>query len=154
MDAKALYWTAALVNMAVLSGFALAGVRQIRRGEVARHQRSMRIAATLVVAFLVSYAIKLAVLGGEDLAVWSAVSRGTLYLHELCVLAMMIAGSGALLLGRSFRSTRAASDDPNAAEADPKRLARHRRFGRVAVHAALLGLLSAGFVLVGMYQRL
>lgn len=153
MDAKVLYWTGALVNMAVLCGFAVAGVRQVRRGEVARHQRSMRIAASLVVAFLVSYVLKLMMLGSEDLSLWSAAARNALHFHELCVLFMVVCGVAALLLGRSLRITSAVSDEPGSPDADPQRLLRHRRLGRTAVFAAWLGLLSAATVLIGMYQR-
>jgi uncharacterized membrane protein YozB (DUF420 family) len=154
MDAKVLYWTGALLNMAVLTGFALSGVRQIRRGEIARHKRSMQIAASLVVAFLISYGLKLATLGREDLSVWSSSTRNMLHFHELCVLVMMVGGGVALYLGRSFRQTSAVGDDPELPAADPARLARHRRLGRIAAVTAVLGVLSAAFVLAGMYRRL
>ena len=41
MDAKVLYWTGALVNLGVISVLLARGVFLIRRGEVARHRRSM-----------------------------------------------------------------------------------------------------------------
>ena len=55
MDAKVLYWTGAFVNFAVITVLVLRGIGQIRRGEVARHRRSMLTGAALVGAFLVSY---------------------------------------------------------------------------------------------------
>lgn len=153
MDPKVVYWTAAFLNMAVLTGFALSGVRSIRRGDTARHRRAMTIAALLVVAFLVSYPLKLVWLGREDRAVWSALSVGVLRFHELCVLVMSIAGALALWRGRRLARTRAVLDTPDAPAADARSLAAHRRVGRIAVVGAVLGLLSAGFVLAGMYAR-
>ena len=78
MDLKVAYWTAAWINLLVLSFFALSGVQQVRRGQVARHRRSMLTAVWLVVFFVVSYLVKLALLGREDLTVWSAAAIWTL----------------------------------------------------------------------------
>ena len=36
MDAKVIYWAAAVVNFVALTAFAVAGVRQAGRGELAR----------------------------------------------------------------------------------------------------------------------
>ena len=63
MDPKLLFWTAALLDLAMLVGFALVGVRYARRGEIARHQRAMRIATLLVLGFLGAYLAKVFVLG-------------------------------------------------------------------------------------------
>ena len=154
MNANVIYWTAALINMGVLAGFALAGVRQIRRGEAERHRRSMWIAASLVIGFVVSYAGKLALLGREDLSVWSDAARYTLRFHELCVLCMVVGGVSALRLGARLRGSSLASDDPDALPPDPAEHAWHRRAGKLALGGALLGFVSAGFVLAGMYGRL
>jgi uncharacterized membrane protein YozB (DUF420 family) len=154
MDPKVIYWTGALINMALLTGFVIAGVRQVKRGEVERHRRSMLIAASLVVAFILSYVGKVAYLGREELAVWSGAARNTLRFHELCVLAMVIAGGHAIYLGRKLRASSLVSDDPNAPAPDPKQHRRHKLAGRVAGVAAVLGFASAAFVLVGMYGRM
>jgi len=153
VDPKLAYWTAALINMAILTGFALAGVRHVRRGETARHRRAMRIAGLLVLLFLISYPIKVLVLGREDRSDWTAMSVGVLRFHELCVLAMTIGGTLAWLRGRRLARTRAVLGTPDAPDAEPASLAAHRRVGRIAVVGAVLGLLSAGFVLAGMLAR-
>ena len=149
MDAKAVYWTAALINLGVLTGLALAGVRAIRRGDVARHRRRMQTAAALVVAFLVSYLFKLAWLGRETLALWSPAERRVLRLHELCVLVMLAAGLFALGRGRALARGLAA-----APSADPKLARGHRIAGRIALVAAVFALLSSICVLAGMYARI
>ena len=149
-----IYWTAAWLNMLVLTGFALSGVRQVRRGQIARHRRSMLTASALVLGFVVSYAIKLAVLGREDLSVWSPTSVGILRFHELCIAVMLIAGTLAIWRGRKLARTQLLVQAPDAPKPDLKQLARHKRAGRTAVAAALLGMLSAALVLAGMYGRL
>lgn len=153
MDAKVAYWTAAFVNFTVLTAYALAGVRRIRRGEVARHRRAMLIAASLVAAFLVSYPVKLMVLGREDLSVWSATDVSVLRLHELCVSVMVVSGVMALWRGRRLSRTRAVLDSQDAEVAPAELIARHRRIGRIAVGGAVLGWLTAGGVLAGMFAR-
>lgn len=153
MDPKVAYWTAAFANFTLLTAFAVAGVRHVRRGEVARHRRAMTIAAGLVVAFLVSYPLKVVFLGREDLGVWSATSVGVLRFHEVCVLAMVVGGTLALLRGRRLGRTRAVLTSPDAPAATPPMRAAHRRVGRVAVLGAILGWLSAGLVLAGMFAR-
>ncbi len=153
MDPKLVYWTAAFVNMAVLTGFALAGVRHIRRGEMAHHRRAMTIAALLVVVFLVSYPLKLMLLGREDRSSWSTLSVGILRFHEVCVLVMSISGALAFWRGRRLARASAALDTHDAPPADPHSRAAHRRLGRIAIVGAVLGLLSAGFVLAGMFAR-
>lgn len=153
MDPKLAYWTAALINMAILTGFALAGVRHVRRGETARHRRAMRIAGLLVLAFLVSYPIKVMWLGREDRSAWTATSVGVLRFHELCVLVMTVGGGLAWWRGRRLARTRALLGTPEAPAADPAAIAAHRRVGRFAVVGAILGLLSAGFVWAGMLAR-
>ena len=151
MDPKVVYWGAAVANFAVLTGFAVAGVRQIKRGERERHRRSMRVAASLVVVFLVSYVLKLAFLGREDRSSWSTFDVWTLGFHELCVLAMLVGGGTALVLGRRLEGTKLFSADGDApAKSD---LARHGVAGRVATIGAVLGLLSAGVVWLGMLGR-
>ena len=154
MDPKVVFWTAALLNMAVVVGSALAGVRRARLGQYAAHRRRMLLSIWLVVAFLVSFVLKSATLGPEDLDAWSALHRGILWTHELCVSAMLVAGLSALVLARRLDLPRGPSSRPIA----PKRLARgmrlHRLAGRTAVISSLAGLVTAAGVLLGMYQRI
>lgn len=153
MDPNLIFWTAAVANFIVLAGFVFRGVRQIKRGEVARHRRSMIVAASLVVAFLVSYGFKLGLLGREDRSLWSASDVWILRFHELCVLAMIVGGGAALVLGSRLVQTRRFTFSPDDPMAEPRDLARHRFAGRVAVGGALLGVISAVFVWLGMLSR-
>ena len=150
MDPKVLYWTAAWVNMLAISVLAARGIGQIRRAEVARHRRSMTTCALLVAAFLVSYGFKLALLGREDLSVWSDPARWTLRFHELCVLTMLVAGGVALQRAHSMKGTRNVTRLPGDAPAPAATRRVHRRAGRTAVVGAALGVLSAAAVLAGM----
>lgn len=154
MDAKVLYWTAAFANFGLITALAIRGVGQIRRGEVARHRRSMLTCAALVGAFLVSYGLKLAFLGRENLAVWSAFHINNLRFHETCVLLMLIAGVVAVTRARKMRDTRSVTRDPASPPAAASTVRWHHRAGWVGVGSAVLGLVTAGVVLLGMYSRL
>jgi uncharacterized membrane protein YozB (DUF420 family) len=153
MDAKVLYWSGALLNMLLISGLALYGVRCARRGELARHARAMRAAALLVGLFLISYVLKLAFLGREALDTWSPAALWMLRFHELCVLAMVVAGGAALALGRRLRRSRSFTRAPGDPPAPPGLPGRHRLAGRTALAGAILGVASAAAVLGGMYAR-
>ena len=153
MDPKLLYWSVAPVNMTAVVGLAAAGVRAVRRGELVRHRRCMTLAAWLVPAFLLSYLVKRFWAGSEDLELWSAAARLNLYVHESFVTTLLLAGAGALLLGRRIARTRRFTGRAADPAPGPLQLRRHRRFGWVAVTAATLGLLTACGVLAGMFAR-
>jgi uncharacterized membrane protein YozB (DUF420 family) len=154
MDPKVIYWSGAFANMALITVLALRGVGQVRRGEVRSHRRSMLSCIALVVAFLVSYVLKVAYLGREELDQWSAFYVNTLRFHETCVLAMTIAGGIALHRARAMRGTRNRTRnaaDPHAPVATTRL---HRRAGRVGIASLVFALASAGVVLFGMYARM
>ena len=153
MDPKLIYWTAALINLGVLCVYAVQGVRHVRRGEIARHRRAMAIASALVLAFLLSYVVKLMVLGRENMAVWSTVDVWVLRIHEVFVLQMVLAGAVAWLQARKLLPTRLVTRDPKDPAPDPATAKIHRVAGRTAVAGALLGFLLAFGVLFGMYVR-
>jgi len=154
MDAKFLFWCAALLNMLVMFALMANGVRQVRRGNVESHRRSMIAATSLILLFLVSYLFKASLLGKEDFSLWSRAAVWNLRFHETCVLVMLIAGGFALARARRMRGTRNVTrerDDPMAPEATVRS---HRRAGWTAVTAGLLGLATAAIVLAGMFGRL
>lgn len=153
MNANLAYWTVALGNMALVVAFAWRGVRQVRRGEVACHRRSMSAAGALVLLFVLSYVAKVALLGREDRSAWAVGDVATLYVHESCVGVMLVAGVGAGLQALRLRRTRRVTGAPADPPAAPATLRRHRRFGWTAVVAAALGLATAAAVLWGMYRR-
>jgi uncharacterized membrane protein YozB (DUF420 family) len=154
LDLKVLYWTGAFINFSLITALAIRGVGQIRRGEVARHRRSMLTCAALVGAFLASYGLKLVFLGRENLAVWSAFYMGSLRFHETCVLLMIVSGIVAVTRARKMRGTRSVTRDPASPPAPESTVRWHHRAGWTGVGSAVLGLLTAGMVLFGMYSRL
>lgn len=148
-----LFWTAALVNLGVVCAMALSGVRCAHRGEIARHRRAMKVASWLVVAFLLSYVLKVLLIGREDMARWSNVDLWVLRLHELFVMGMLVAGSVAWLRSRKLAGTRIVTRDARDPEPDPTVLRGHKRAGWAAVLSAIGGFLLAVGVLAGMYSR-
>ncbi len=153
MEAQRIFWTVALFDLAAVAALAASGVRHRRRGDVKRHARNMISAVSLVLLFLVAYVAKTALLGREDLAVWSPLQRWTLWIHEACVFTMLIAGAMAGQRALRLRRTRNATRDPGDPPAPPRLVSWHRRAGWAAVAAAGLGFVSAVLVLVGMYER-
>src|SRR5262249_55582033 len=71
VNAKLLFWTVALANLALIVACGSRGVRAIRRGEVRAHRRMMLTATALVALFLASYVAKVAWLGKEDRSGWT-----------------------------------------------------------------------------------
>jgi uncharacterized membrane protein YozB (DUF420 family) len=154
LDPKVLFWTGAFINMNVVVGLAIFGVKRLREGFPSRHRSLMITASLLVVGFILAYVLKLVFLGREDLSVWSQAAVWTLRFHETCVLTMVVGGALALRWGSQLSTTRSFTLNPEDPEADPALVNRHRRAGRTAVIGAALGLASSGFVLQGMYARL
>ncbi len=153
MNPGLVFWTAAFVNLGIVCAMAVLGVRCARRGEIARHRQAMKLASWLVVAFLLSYVLKVVMIGREDMARWSSLDLWLLRIHELFVLVMLIAGGIAWIQSRRLVATRSVTRDPRDPEADPGVLRRHRRAGWTAVLSALAGFALAGAVLAGMYAR-
>ena len=153
MDAKLLFWAAALANLGVLCGFAVLGVRHARRGEIARHQRSMKIATLLIVAFLGAYVLKVVFLGREDQSSWTLVDVWVLRVHEVFVLFMLGGGAVAWIQGRKLLGTRRVTHDPEDPAPDTRLVRTHRIAGRVAVIGGVLAFVMAIGVLAGMVAR-
>ena len=145
MDPKLAYWIGVLLNTSVVLGCALLGWREIRRGNVERHRRWMNTAVILIVLFLLSYPLKVIFLGKEQLDTWSPSAVLVLRIHETIVLVMVVAGTAARLLARRLAP---------GTGAPPVVRRRHRRAGRTAVVALAFVLLTATWVLAGMYLRL
>jgi uncharacterized membrane protein YozB (DUF420 family) len=151
MDARLVFWSAALVNLGAILACALVGLWLVRRGEVAAHRRCMLTASGLVVLFLVAYVAKVALVGHEDRSTWSALDHAVLYVHELCIAGMLGGGSLALLRAHRFRPL---LGDPPSLPAGPlPGAAGHRRAGRTAIVGGVLAFLTAAGVLAGMFSR-
>ena len=153
MDPRLAYWTFALLDLVAVVGFAAAGVAAVRRGDVLRHRKRMLAAAALVGVFLLSYLVKLALIGREDLASWEPASIWMLRIHELWVFFMLIAGGVAGTRALRLRRTRNFTRNPQDPPAPAALLRWHRGAGKTAVCAAALALGFAGLVLAGMYRR-
>ena len=153
MDPKILFWAAALLNLGVLCGFGLFGVRYARRGEIARHRRNMKIAALLIGAFLGAYLLKVVLLGREDQSLWTSLDVWVLRIHELFVLFMLGGGIVAWIQGRKLEGTRLVTRDPADPAPDARVAQLHRRAGWTAVVGGVLAFVMAIGVLAGMIAR-
>ena len=152
LDPKVVYWTGALLNMVAALAIAAFGASRIRRAEIPRHARAMKVAVTLVVLFVLSYALKLRLLGREALELWEPRFVHVLRFHETCVAVMVLAGGTALYLATTRRLADPPAPDQLARRARVARI--HRACGWTALVACGLGAVSAGYVLYGMYARL
>ena len=103
MDGKLLYWTGAFINFAAVCALALVGVKRIRARDVRGHRRMMLASSALVLGFLVSYVLKLMVLGPENLLVWDSLSRWSLRIHESWIAIMILCGAYAGYRAFGFR---------------------------------------------------
>ena len=153
MDAKLLFWSAALANLGVLCGFALLGVRCARRGEFARHRRAMKIASWMILGFVGAYALKVVFLGREDQSTWTLFDVWVLRIHELFVVLMLGGGAVAWIQGAKLAKTRLVTHDPEDPAPDPSVARIHRVAGRVGVIGGVLAFLMAIGVLAGMIAR-
>ena len=153
MNPKLVYWTVALANLGVVVMCGARGIRAIRRGDVRAHLRMMITASALVALFLVSYLAKVAVLGKEDRAGWTALDHAVLGIHELCIAAMLVAGAVALYRAwRYSAQLRPSWTIPRAADALPGRV-HHRRAGKIASWAGVFAFVTAIGVWAGMLLR-
>ena len=134
--------------------FAVRAMVAVKSGRPEQHRKWMWAAASLVIGFVASYALKLFFLGREDLSVWSARDVNILRFHETCVLVMLVGGGLAFRFGGKLRTTRVFTRNDEDPLPDANLIARHRLAGRLGIGGTVLGFISAGFVLAGMYQRL
>ncbi|HYB13578.1 MAG TPA: DUF420 domain-containing protein [Myxococcota bacterium] len=153
MDGRLLYWTAAFANMLLIVVLGLLGVRAVRRGRVRQHRRCMLVASGLVIGFLGSYLLKVALLGREELERWDAASVIVLRIHELCVFTMLLGGIAAASRAFAMRRDPIVRGTPTSLPRDSGLRMWHRRAGWTALTGALLGVVTAALVLAGMYGR-
>ena len=144
MGIRVLYWTFALTTMAAAVGSAVVGQWHARNGRVLEHRRAMTSAGILIGIFLISYVLKVAIIGKESLASWTHLEVLVLRAHESLVALMLLAGAGAGYLGSRRRIHGQERTSSNLA---------HKIVGRIAIASGTLGLVTAGMLLVGMYGR-
>ncbi len=140
------YWSGALINLGVATGCAFLGWREIRRGRREIHRKWMNAAVILVLAFLVSYPLKLIFLGKEDLLLWSHMDVTILRIHETFVLLMVLSGGAARWLARRLRV--------GGSQVSSQWKGWHRWCGRMALGCSAGGLLTAALILLGMVRRI
>lgn len=154
MNPSLAFWTAALIDLLAIAVLVAIGIRNIRRGNLSRHRRCMKGAATLVACFLGIYPLKVFFFGREQLPEWSDQAVTILRIHELCVLAMIVGGSAALFLARKMnRDRNQLTQLPDIPLAPAPTLRKHRMAGWTAAIGAGLAFLTAAIVLAGMYER-
>ena len=136
--------------MVAMLALALSGVAWARRGDYVRHRRRMLGAVSLVLLFLFSYVVKVATLGPEQLEAWPRIYVWVLRSHESFIAILVLAGSTAVGLALWHRMP---IPRPRSEAANRTHLW-HRRAGRTALAGGLLGILTASYVLYGMYARL
>ena len=157
LDPRLAYWTAAWLNMALVVVLALAGLRQASRKNFETHRRLMLAAAWLIVGFVASYAVKLYALGREALETWDTSYVQVLRVHELCVAILVGAGAVALWKALQLGLPPGGAQGESSARPAPETLFRgiqlHRRAGFLAIGSASFGLLTAAYVLYGMWTR-
>lgn len=154
MDGKFLFWSGALVNFGAVCVLALIGVKRIRARDLRGHRRMMLASSALVLAFMVSYVVKLMYLGPEHLRVWDSFSLWSLRIHESWIAVMLVGGSYAGFRAWMFRRglpTNGLLEDRLSPLASRRH---HRVAGWIAVAGSLCAFLTACLVLYGMYLRL
>ncbi len=132
------FWIFSILLLSFATICALAGVLRIRRGDLLAHRRRMLVAMASVATFLLSYLLKLALVGREDLDLWDPNAVWTLRVHESFMAIMLVTGAVAFALARRFHQHPAGAERGSA-----RRRFWHSWFGRVAVVAAVCGLLLA-----------
>jgi uncharacterized membrane protein YozB (DUF420 family) len=153
VDPNLVFWSVALANLGVVVFCTSMGVRRIRAKDVAGHRRMMFTAISLVVLFLLSYVVKVGMLGREDKSAWTGFDFAILYIHELCVTSMLIGGAVAIYRAARFRAGLGPKLKLPPGTNPLKGLQAHRRAGWVAVVGSVLGFVTAIGVLAGMFAR-
>ena len=153
MDPNLLFWSGALANLGVIVFCTFTGVQRIRAKDVVGHRRRMITAMALIAGFLVAYLLKVGMMGREDKSAWTTLDFVILYVHEVCVVAMLAGSAVALYRAAKFRAGLGPNLKLPPDENPLEGIERHKRAGKVAVWGSLLGFVTAMGVLAGMFAR-
>ncbi|MCB0218673.1 MAG: DUF420 domain-containing protein [Chrysiogenetes bacterium] len=145
MDARLSFWTFSLALAGTALALAISGVLAVRGGDVEAHRRRMKGAVALVIAFVASYGVKLAVIGREALHTWEPFFVTVLRVHQGFISVMLTAGIWALVLSPKTLSA-------DAPEREAAR-GRHRLAGRIAIASFAGALTMSAITYWGMWQR-
>jgi uncharacterized membrane protein YozB (DUF420 family) len=137
--------------MCVTLGLGMRGVSYIKKGDIGNHQRMMVWACNVILFFVVSYVVKVVVLGREPKAGWQMIELVILYTHEFFILVMLVGGARARYFAARFKDTLATA---GVGEGDRDLRTRHARAGKMALVGSACALLSAIFVLIILYRHM
>lgn len=150
MTPKLLFWLYAFLLTCTIMVAATKGIASARRGAYDQHRIWMNRAGSLIVAFVLSYVLKVIFLGKEDLDTWANVYVVILRIHESFIGLMLICGGYARLLARKFQHT---INDHPLNDRWQRMRRRHAILGKISVAAAAAALLTASGLIIGMLQR-
>lgn len=146
-----MFWVYAYILTLSAIIFAIRGWRSVKNKDYATHQSMMGVAINLILFFVVSYVVKVLVLGREDRTNWSNFYLYTLYIHETFIALMLVTGAWARRLAYLFKASIGADQLSEVQQAQRKR---HAQLGKACILSALCGLFTATIILVGMASRL
>ncbi|MBO1318342.1 DUF420 domain-containing protein [Acanthopleuribacter pedis] len=146
-----MFWGYAYLLTTTAVFFAILGWRNIIAGDIQAHKQKMGAAINLILFFVVSYVVKVIVLGREDKTNWTPFYLYTLYIHETFIALMLLTGGWARWLAHTFR-TSLTGDSVSDVHQKQRRL--HGKLGRACIASALCGLFTATIILWGMANRL
>lgn len=150
MTPRTWFWLYAFALTAAIIAVAAIGVRHARKGNYQTHRARMNAVCWMVLVFVLSYVLKVAFLGKEDLDTWETGYVVTLRVHESFIAIMLVCGGYTRLLAHRFRRSLDATRIQSEFAAMRRR---HRLLGRVAIVAAIAAMATATALIVGMMQR-
>ena len=145
MDLRLSFWTLSIFLAGAAVSAAFTGIARVRSGDIEGHRSRMTLSGYLILAFVASYGVKLAVIGREALHTWEPFFLGVLRLHQGFIAVMLGAGLYALALSKKTLSA--------DAEERGRARARHRLAGRVAAASFAAAFAMSLVTYWGMWQR-
>lgn len=149
MNPNFIYWCFAYAWMSLVVVIGVLAVRQVRAGDLAGHMRKMILVCNMLLFFVVTYVVKVLVLGRELKEGWEMIDFIILYTHEAFIAIMLVTGTWARLLGNKVR---ARLDNPTDADMAMRR--RHKKLGQMAFLSAFAALVTATGVMWTLYRHL
>jgi len=147
MTANLAYWLFAYVLMSVTLVIAFRGVVHARARRFEAHMKAMVLACNILLFFVLTYVLKVFVLGREDKTDWTMLDLVILRVHESFIAIMLITGTRARLLARKLKGR---LDNP--LEADRAIRRSHALAGKIALGAAVCALGTATGVLWVLFR--
>ena len=147
MTANLAYWLFAYALMTVTLVIGVRGVIHVRAGRFEAHRKAMVLACNILLFFVLTYVLKVVILGREDKTDWTTLDLVILRVHESFIGIMLIAGTWSRLLARKYKDR---LDNPTEADLPIRR--RHALAGKIALAAAFCALGTATGVLWVLFR--